>query len=149
MARNHRRLSAESGFTLIELLVVLVIIGILAAVGIAAFLNQRSKAQDSEAKVYAVTAAKAVTVWHTEHDTFAGADATELAKLEPSLARAVNLTVSGDVDSFTVAADSNAGPAGGGTFSVQRLPTGATRRDCTNPGAGSCLATADSEGNRW
>jgi type IV pilus assembly protein PilA len=149
MARLHRRLGADAGFTLIELLVVMVIIGILAAVGIAAFLNQRSKAQDGEAKVYAVTAAKAVTVWHTEHDTFAGADAAALKKIEPSLANAVNLTISGDAGTFTVAADSNAGAAGGGTFSVSRLTTGATVRDCTNPGAGSCLATADPEGNRW
>jgi prepilin-type N-terminal cleavage/methylation domain-containing protein len=149
MAPTHRRLRAESGFTLIELLVVLVIIGVLAALGIAAFLNQRSKAQDGQAKVYAVTASKAIAVWHTDHDTYAGADVVELTKIEPSLDKATNLAVTGVVDSFTVSADSNAGPAGGGTFSVEMLPSGQTRRDCTNPGAGSCLATVDAQGNRW
>lgn len=60
----------EEGFTLIELLVVIIIIGILAAIAIPVFLNQRSKGWDSAVKSDLRNAATAQETWLTDNGVY-------------------------------------------------------------------------------
>jgi type IV pilus assembly protein PilA len=65
--------SDEEGFTLIELLVVVIIIGILAAIAVPTFLNQRVKAGDSAAKADLRNAAIAMEASYTETGSYPNA----------------------------------------------------------------------------
>jgi type IV pilus assembly protein PilA len=79
----------EAGFTLIELLVVMLILGILAAIALPAFFNQKSKAGDAKAKEYAHTAQVAMETYATDNDgKYTGATPAELIKIEPTLSSA-------------------------------------------------------------
>ena len=68
----------DQGFTLIELLVVMIIIGILAAIAIPVFLNQRKKANDTAATSDVSTLGKEVATYYVDATTVLAAGAFTL-----------------------------------------------------------------------
>ncbi len=125
-----RRAQDEKGFTLIELLVVILIIGILAAIALPAFLGQRARAQDTEAKSAVRQANTAMETYFTDNQTYVGADKTALEDIEASLksGAGASLAVSGQaVDGYSLLVTSKST----NTFSIVKASTGIVTRSCT------------------
>jgi type IV pilus assembly protein PilA len=83
MLEKLRKDRGEEGFTLIELLVVIIIIGILAAIAIPVFLNQRQKGWEAAVQSDLRNAATAQETFLTENDAYSdvtpvGAELTDM-----------------------------------------------------------------------
>lgn len=77
----HLPEQAEDGFSLVELLVVILIIGILAAIAVPVFLNQRKVSNDAAVESDVKSAAGAIETYFVNNSTATSIDVNEIKKL--------------------------------------------------------------------
>ena len=149
LRKLRERAQEEKGFTLIELLVVILIIGILAAIAIPSFLNQRSKGNDAEAKSTAVTAAQAAETCATDNNgVYTSCTEAAVQSIEPTLNdAAARLVVTPGANNYLIVVTSNR-DSNAATFSLSRSANGTTSRTCASGTAdkGGCSAQT---GGTW
>jgi type IV pilus assembly protein PilA len=130
---------------MIELLIVMLILGILTAIAIPAFLNQRHKAYDAAAKTQLRKAATAEEIYATDNrDVYASetinlSDAGPLAAIEPTLKDSPSVTATANGSSGYTLVSTAAGSAAD-IFTYSQT-NGTVSRTCSGTGGGCARGT--------
>ena len=133
----------DSGFTLIELLVVMIIIGILAAIAIPVFLNQRKKGYDAGAKADVRNLATLEETWLTDNGSYTSTIAS-FTDYKKTAGVHVALKVSTDGQSFCIMGyndKSGGAPTVGDTYTQSAGGAKAFYYDSTAGGSGATSCT--------